>query len=92
MPGATKERLDQIQATAREIIAEHGGREHLDDLPAVEFKPVAIAMSHQLVNREGVAYQTARKHIAKALRILRGEYVKAKWGGHRPNAGRKPEK
>lgn len=91
MPGITKARFNEVQTTARQIIAEHGGREHLDNLPKGEFKPVSIAMSHQLASREGIGYQTARQHIARAMRRLRGEFVKdgrVNNGGQRPGAGR----
>ena len=92
MPGITKQRFQEVQATARQIIIEHGGHEHLDNLPRDEFKPITIAMAHQLKIREGVAYQTARQHMAKCMRILRGEYVRSRQdnGGKREGAGRKP--
>jgi hypothetical protein len=44
-------------------------------------------MTHQLVNRESISYSAARGHIAKALRVLRGEFVKSR-GGKREGSGR----
>jgi hypothetical protein len=47
-------------------------------------------MNKTLVDREGITYDTARRHIAKAMRRARHDVVVERgWGGARDGAGRK---
>lgn len=79
----TKARSLEIQAAARALLLEHN----------VSINETASSRKYAplLMERTGCGIDTAKRHIAKAQRIARGEYTHAKWGGPRPGAGR-PEK
>jgi len=59
--------------------------EPVDVSEAVEIRPLA----HKLVEAIGCNYDTAKRHIAKAVRRKRGELVKLHqgWGGPREGSG-----
>lgn len=78
----TKVRSQEIQAVARALLLEH-------NVPLNERAPRTLLPL--LMERTGCKIDTAKRHMAKAQRIARGEYTHAKWGGPRPGAGR-PEK
>jgi hypothetical protein len=78
----TKERSDAIQAAARALLVER----EIDIKQQVLFRPLA----QELVKRADCHYDTAKRHIAKAVRRARGEMA-AQWGGAREGAGRPKE-
>lgn len=90
---ATKKQQQQRLTAAKRIIAENGGREKIDNLPRKpvdEFAPVNARMISKLMEEfahERMTKATARIYIAKALRRLRGEVVKARRGGYRTSEG-----
>jgi hypothetical protein len=90
MSGTTKDRRNEIQAAARQILEEQGGVMAVDALVNEVRKSTLVLMNKTLVDREGVTYDTARRHIAKAMRRARHDVVIERgWGGKRDGAGRK---
>lgn len=82
-PNNTRARSAEIANAARALLIEYGAA--LDQpVPFAEFVP-------QLVERTGCHADTAKRHLAKAARQLRGEEAAA-WGGARPGAGRPASK
>lgn len=79
----TKERSDAFQQAARTLLeeADFDVRERVD---YAAFVPL-------LVERTGCHSDTAKRHLAKAARLMRGEATAA-WGGSRPGAGRPSER
>lgn len=76
----TKARSQEIQAAARALLLEYNVSIN-ETASSRKFAPL-------LMERTGCGIDTAKRHIAKAQRIARGEYTHAKWGGPRPGAGR----
>ena len=74
----TKQRNAEIAAAARQVLAESGA----DITDAVAILPLA----KQLVTRTGCHISTAKRHVAKAVRVARGELVASGWGGKREGA------
>jgi hypothetical protein len=90
MPGITKARRNEIQATARQILDEQGGVMAVDALANEVRKSTLVLMNKTLVDREGITYDTARRHVARAMRRARHDVVIERgWGGTRDGAGRK---
>jgi hypothetical protein len=89
MPGPTRERFNEVQARAAEIVTLVGGVTAVDQLSDEARKRQLVAMAHELMARTEVRYPTARSHIAKAMRRARYQIVKEReeWGGKRPGAG-----
>lgn len=87
MPGITKARSEEVQSTARQLLDRQGGVMVVDKLPAEARKPTLVAMARQLQVAESITYQTARNHVAKAMRRARGEVVRDRRGGQREGAG-----
>ena len=78
----TRARSEALQAAARALIEAHG----IDLRDGVPIR----ALADELVNSQGCTLETARRHIAKAARRMRGEISAAdNWGGYRPGAGLK---
>lgn len=80
MPGATRSRSNEIQAAAQKLAA--AAWPMIDQMTADARRPMLVGLYKQLQSDEGIAYDTSRRHIAKALRIIRGQHV-APDGGHR---------
>lgn len=78
----TKARSEEIQAAARALLVEYS-------VPLDERAPRMLLPL--LMERTGCGVDAAKRHIAKAQRVARGEYAHAKWGGPRPGAGRPTE-
>jgi hypothetical protein len=74
-----RERSDAIQAAARALLEER----QVDIEQPVPYRELAPI----LVVRIKCDISTAKRHIVKAARIMRGELV-ASWGGKREGAGR----
>lgn len=79
MRNNTKERSQQLAQVARTIAEQHP--EHV--LNGGRLLPLAA----QMVKTTGCSIDTAKRHIAKQLRLMRGELI-SKWGGKREGAGR----
>lgn len=75
----TRERSNELQAAARALIQARG----VDITRQVAIRPLAQI----LATEAGCHYDTAKRHIAKAVRLARGEHSAA-WGGARPGSGR----
>lgn len=75
----TKVRSLEIYAAAVALV------ESVDVGEAVEIRPLAKELKRQI----GCNYDTAKRHIAKAVRRKRGELVKLHqgWGGPREGSG-----
>lgn len=76
----TKERSSELAAIAAEILTASGA----DITDSVSIAPMVETMTA----RTGCHTDTARRHLARAVRRARGELVKARWGGARDGAGR----
>jgi len=79
----TRARSAEIQAAARALIEEY-------QVPLDTNAPFAT-LAPRLVARTGCHPDTAKRHLAKAARLMRGEAAAA-WGGSRPGAGRPAER
>lgn len=87
MPGITKDRYQEIAATAAQIVTEAGGLD-IDDMPQSERIPLLNELANRLIDKEQVDRRTARIHIARAFRRMRHDVVMAAgWGGAREGAG-----
>lgn len=75
----TRERSDAIQTTARALLEARA----IDITKQVDIAALVPA----LVEQTDCHPDTAKRHIAKAVRRARGEAA-ANWGGARPGAGR----
>jgi len=82
-PQTKKARTERLQAAALNLLR------YSDWTPeqAVDLRTLAPAMAEA----SGCHIETARRHLAKAERIMRGQHV-AKRGGKREGAGRPPTK
>lgn len=84
----TKERNQEIYAAAYAIVKEFGV-ERLDQIPGGAARKAQYAVfRHQLIGQVKCHPETARLHLAKAARRLRGESANVAWGGAREGAGR----
>jgi len=79
MTDNTKQRSEQLQALAAEILAASGA----DVTQAVAIRPLAKLMETKC----DAVYETCKRHIAKAVRRARGQVVDSR-GGPREGAGR----
>jgi hypothetical protein len=75
----TKERRDAILAAALALL-EKRGIDVLDRVPIRELAPELAALV-------GCHPDTARRHLAKAARLMRGDKSKDTWGGNREGSG-----
>lgn len=89
MPGVTKERIAEIERAAASLVSAIG-IENIDQLTGNARKAQMVALAKQLQADTGVAWNTARQHVAKACRRARGKLAEesSEWGGKRPGAGR----
>jgi len=79
----TRQYSDSIALAAREIVAASA----VDITQPVPILPLA----RQLMERTGCSITTAKSHIAKAVRLARGELITSPaWGGLRTPAGGRP--
>lgn len=90
----SKARSEELHAAAMRLVTpdvvqeldallESGGEENQEER-RVRLRALADTLAHQT----GCALATARQHVAKAIRLRRGEAVKADGrGGYRPGAG-----
>ena len=80
MPANTRERSDALHTAARALITARGLDVTADSVPR--------ALAVDFAAAEGCTLETARRHLARAARLMRGEASAAQWGGTRPGAGR----
>jgi D-glycero-D-manno-heptose 1,7-bisphosphate phosphatase len=81
-----KEYHQYLADTARQILAESGA-----DIGQPISQRALLRMAQAMQERTGAHIATCKRHIARAIRIERGEMVERRWGGPRPGAG-KPRK
>jgi hypothetical protein len=79
MPNNTKQRHQEIQKLAFELLAD------VDVTGAYPFRPLAKELS----KRANCHLDTAKRNIAKAARRMRHPDWKPEWGGARPGAGKR---
>jgi len=79
MPANTRERTAALQDAARAFLEARG----VNIAEAVPIKALAPAFARA----QACHLDTAKRHLAKAVRRMRGELV-ASWGGPRDGAGR----
>jgi hypothetical protein len=79
----TKQYTLHLAATARQIVAESG-----IDIRQPISRPVLRRLAEAMHERTGAHPTTCKRHIARAIRIERGEMVERRWGGPRPGSGR----
>ena len=85
MSGITKQKYNKVQAMAMKIVTAYG----VSKVDTMENKTARRAIyrgwAYQLVAEFGIAYQTARQHIAKACRRQRfPDWIPPdEWGGDR---------
>lgn len=82
-PNNTRARSDAFQQAARALLEETS----FDLNEGVDY----AALVPMLIERTGCHSDTAKRHLAKAARLMRGEAAAA-WGGSRPGAGRPAER
>ena len=70
MPGSTRQRSQEIQATAMQVVARMGV-ENIDEMTVDAARQVMIGLYKQLQSEETVARDTARRHIARACQSQR---------------------
>ncbi len=75
----TRARSDEIQAAARALL--------LADAWQLDEQAITPDRVARLIEQTQCHADTAKRHIAKAARLMRGEAAAA-WGGARPGAGR----
>lgn len=80
MTDSTKQRSEQLQTLAAEILLAASG---VDVNQTVAIRPLAKLMETKC----DAVYETCKRHIAKAVRRARGQVVAAR-GGYRDGAGR----
>ena len=80
MAGKSKQWTAETEAAAWRIVEESGA----DITKQVKIVPLAKLL---MAERE-CSIDSAKQHVAKAVRVARGEYVKAQHGGKREGAGR----
>lgn len=90
MAGITKEKYDEIQESAMQIVADYGIR-NIDAVDTQPRKHILRGWAGQLMADFDITLQTARQHIAKACRRQRNPSWQPPqdWGGQREGAGRK---
>ncbi len=81
MASNTKERSEAIQEAARALLDE----QQIDVTAQVVIRPLAKL----LAARMDCHYDTAKRHVATAIRCARGEFSSRQWGGSR-GGGRPP--
>lgn len=74
----TKERNIQLATVARRIAEQHP--EHVTEGGKL------LPLAKEMMNETGCAVDTAKRHIVKQLRLMRGELMK-QWGGARDGSG-----
>ena len=82
-PNNTRARSDAFQQAARALL-EEAAFDVRESVDYATFVPL-------LIERTGCHSDTAKRHLAKAARLMRGEAAAA-WGGSRPGAGRPAER
>jgi len=81
----TRQYSDSIALAARNIVAASA----VDITQPVHILPLAKL----LMAEAGCSIDTAKRHIARAVRLARGELITSPaWGGHRTPAGGRPRK
>lgn len=80
MPANTRARSDALQVAARAFIDAIG----LDVRESNTTRTMALSFA----TAEGCTVETARRHLARAARRMRGELSAETWGGKRDGAGR----
>ena len=75
----TKERSQQLSQVARSIAEQH--LEHVTNGGRL------LPLAKQMMEQTDCNIDTAKRHITKQLRLMRGELL-AEWGGKREGAGR----
>lgn len=78
----SKERSGELAAFARRLIAP------VDVTDRVDIGKYA----RQMVDATGCGIDAAKRHVAKAVRLKRGDHLASGWGGARDGAGRPPGK
>ena len=94
MPGSTRQRSQEIQATAMQVVA-GVGVEKIDAMSTDAARLVMIGLYKQLQAEETVARDTARRHIARACQHQRHpdwQPAPDGWGGKRPSTSSETEK
>lgn len=78
----TRQYSDSIALAARQIVAASGMdiTQHIPTLPLAKL----------LQAETGCSRDTAKRHVARAIRLARGELITAQWGGLRTPAGGRP--
>jgi len=85
MPGSTRQRSQEIQAAAMQVVARMGVK-NIDAMTVDAARLVLVALYKQLQSEETVARDTARRHIARACRRQRHPDWQPPpdgWGGKR---------
>ena len=85
MPGSTRARSEKIQETAMQVVARIGVKS-IDAMTIGAARRIRIALQNELQATESVAYDTARRHIAKACerqRQTNWQPTPDGWGGRR---------
>ena len=90
MAGITKEKYDEIQESAMQIVADFGIK-RIDAIETAYRKYILRGWAAILMADHEIALGTARQHIAKACRRQRNPNWQPSqdWGGKREGAGRK---
>lgn len=90
MPGITKQRYEEIQEAAMQVVASYTVQ-RFDDVQKqnnTAWNAINRGFAYQLVAEFGITFQTARQHIAKACRRQRNpNWIAPEWGGKREGAG-----
>lgn len=73
-------RVVELRAAAKALLIEQGVN--------VEEQVVVLPLAKILKERENCSIDAAKRHIARAVRLARGEISQERWGGYRPGAGR----
>jgi hypothetical protein len=71
----TKERSSQLALAARRVAIAHP--EHITQGGRL------LPLAKEMMTETGCGVDAAKRHIAKQLRLLRGEIIANKWGGRR---------
>lgn len=90
MTANTRQRTEELRAEALDLVTGEVQAEldSLDDLPRTVR---LLELYRQFERAQGVSRPTARQHIARAIRIRRGQVVAERQrGGARPGAGAPP--
>lgn len=92
MTGKTKDKYNQIQEAAMQLVASIGVR-NLDAMSNTNRAGIVRGWSHQIAAAHGVTAATAKNHIYKAMRRQRNPAWQQPegWGGKREGAGPKPK-